>query len=142
LGVCSPAKEALREGSDEADLNEQSNNCLNCCNDGHRIAQALHRLEEAPTVETADAEYQGFIPLQRLDRGAGQAEGEDAVGSEAVGKRKAAASAEERIRAIYRPDMSIADIAAAANVSRSTAHKYRAILLGELERSQQSQAAQ
>ena len=93
-------------------------------------------------MKAADAQDEGFIPLQRLDGGAREAEGEHAVGGQAIGKRKAAASAEERIRAIYSPDMSIAGIAAAANVSRSTAHKYRAILLGELERSQQSQAAQ
>ena len=40
-------EKALREGGDEADLDEEAEDCFDGCQNGDGIAQALHRLEEA-----------------------------------------------------------------------------------------------
>lgn len=68
LGSPLPAKESLGEGRNKTDLDEQTNDRLDCRNDGHRVAQALQRLEEASAMKAADTEDQGFIPLERLNR--------------------------------------------------------------------------
>ncbi len=72
-----PAEKALRERRNEADLDEQPQNSFGGGNDGDWVAQTLHRLEEASTVKAADAQDQGFIPLQRL---AGWMDGRGATG--------------------------------------------------------------
>jgi hypothetical protein len=47
------------------------------------------------------------------------------------GRRRRTLSAEERVRAVWRPDASISEIERRAGVSRSTAHKWAAVLRSE-----------
>lgn len=50
------------------------------------------------------------------------------------------ASAEQKVRAVWRPGMSVSQVERAAGVSRSTAHKWRRVLESEhVVRSQQAQ---
>lgn len=49
--MISPAKEALGEGGNEADLDDESEDRLDGREDRYRIAQVLHWLEEATAVE-------------------------------------------------------------------------------------------
>jgi hypothetical protein len=56
------AEEALREGGDEGDLDEEAKDRLNRRYDRYRVAQRLQRLKEAAPVEAAHAQEQRLVP--------------------------------------------------------------------------------
>lgn len=61
----SPREEPLGKRGDKADLDHQPHHCLQRRQDRHRIAEAIHWLEEAPSVKAADAQHQRLVPRQR-----------------------------------------------------------------------------
>src|SRR5262245_57054555 len=58
----SPGEEALGEGGDEGDFDEQANDGLPSCQPRERVAQPDARREEAAPMEAAYAEYQRLVP--------------------------------------------------------------------------------
>ena len=53
-----PAEEALCEGGDDTDLDEEAEDGFPHCEDSYRIAGTTERLEESALVEVAHAEDQ------------------------------------------------------------------------------------
>lgn len=60
------AEEALGEGSDEADLDDEAQHRLTRSQDSHRIAQADALRKEAASVEGCEAEDERLVPLERV----------------------------------------------------------------------------
>ncbi len=56
----------VAKGGNENQFNEQARDCLHCRDHRQRIAQADLRGEEAAPMKRAQAEDEGFIPLQWL----------------------------------------------------------------------------
>src|SRR5215472_16988182 len=60
------AEKSLREGRDEADLDDESQHCLYASQYRDRVVQVRERLE-TPTVEATHAEDERLVPGEWLD---------------------------------------------------------------------------
>ena len=78
------AEEPLREGGNEADLDEEAKDRLDGRQNRHWITRTLHRLEEAAPMEARHAQHQRLVPGKLVELGRRQTKGQDPRTSQQV----------------------------------------------------------